>query len=74
MTEMPYKRSGGCDLCGRSAPLSRVVLAPGTRERLARVAYVCDAHGDPSGPVLRAPASTLAPGSRPLSPQSESLF
>ena len=74
MSEMPYKRNGGCDLCGRSAPLSRVVLAPGTRERLARVAYVCDAHGDPSGPVLRAPAATLAPGSRPLSPQSESLF
>ena len=74
-SEMPYKpMTNGCDLCGRSAPLSRVVLAPGGRKTLARVAYVCDAHGDPSGPVLRAPAATLAPGSRPLSPQSESLF
>jgi len=74
MSEMPYKRNGGCDICGRSAPLSRVELVPGSREKLPRVAYICDAHGDPSGPVLCAPSSTLAPGSRPLSPQSESLF
>jgi len=65
VTEMPYKRNG-CDLCGRSAPLSRVELEPGTREKLARVAYVCDAHREARRP--------LEPPSAPLSPQAESLF
>ena len=78
-SEMPYKRNG-CDLCGRVAPLSRVELAPSsgsarTRNYKApRVAYVCDAHPDAAGPVLRAPAATMAPGTHRLSPQADSLF
>ena len=71
---MPYKRNGGCDLCGRMAPLSRIELVPGDRSKLARVAYVCDAHPDMAGPVLRAPAATMAPGTHRLAPQTDTLF
>ena len=66
MTEMPYKRNG-CDLCGRVAPLSRIELAPGNREKLARVAYVCDQHPEAVRPPLTVPPASL-------SPQAESLF
>ena len=69
MTDMPYKRNGGCDLCGRMAPLSRVELAAGTRDRLARAAYICDRHPELSRAPLVAPQQ-----SPPLSPQGESLF
>jgi len=66
VTEMPYKRNG-CDLCGRVAPLSRIELAAGNREKLARVAYVCDQHEEANRPPFVAPSA-------PLSPQAESLF
>jgi len=66
VTEMPYKRNG-CDLCGRVAPLSRIELEPGNREKMPRAAYVCDRH-----PETRRPAPPPMPA--PLSPQAESLF
>jgi len=65
-SEMPYKRNG-CDLCGRMAPLSRIELEPGNREKLARVAYVCDQHQEARRPVQ-------LPVPVPLLPQAESLF
>jgi len=64
MSEMPYLRGAGCDLCGAQAPLHRVELAPGSKTRLARVAYICDAHGDPSGD----------PRGGALRPQNDELF
>ena len=48
MSEMPYVRGAGCDLCGVRAPLHRVELSPASRKKRARVVYICDAHGDPS--------------------------
>jgi len=58
----------GCDLCGRRAPLHRVVLAH------ARVAYVCDAHDDPSGEPVRKPSVTVKPVTSRLNPQRETLL
>lgn len=72
--EMPYARGAGCDLCGHRAPLRRVVLQEGDRQHLPRVAYICDAHGDPSGPVVQAPATRQAEGTTRLHPQAEELF
>jgi len=74
MSEMPYLRGAGCDLCGAQAPLHRVELAPGSKTRLARVAYICDAHGDPSGDPVAAPVTRMAPGTGRLRPQNDELF
>lgn len=74
MIEMPYKRDDGCDLCGARGPLRRVMLAPGGQKKLARVAYICGAHGDPSGPVLRTPHTRRAEGTTNTRPQSETLW
>lgn len=72
--EMPYKRSAGCDICGRLAPLERVVLDPGGKTKLPRAAYICDAHGDPSGAPVQAPMTRMAPGTSRLRPQEEGLL
>ena len=75
MTEMPYKPiTNGCDLCGRPAPLSRVVLAAGSKSRLERVAYVCDRHADAVGAPVPEPASRAMPGTSPARPQDAGLF
>ena len=74
MTDMPYKRNGGCDLCGRMAPLSRVELAEGSKTKLPRVAYVCDGHPDMAGAPFVAPRTRMVPGTHRLAPQGESLF
>jgi hypothetical protein len=73
---MPYRRGGGCDICGARVPLERVVLRELQRAaaglQLERVAYVCDAHE--LGEVVRPPARTMAAGTTRLRPQQEELF
>ena len=75
MTEFPYKpTTNGCDLCGRSAPLSRIVLAAGDRRKLERVAYICDRHADVAGAPVPVPASRMMPGTSAKRPQQETLM
>jgi hypothetical protein len=75
MSEMPYKPiTNGCDLCGRSAPLSRVVLAAGSKSKLERVVYMCDQHPGTAGAPVPVPAGRVMPGTSAVRLQDESLF
>lgn len=75
MSEMPYLPTGnGCDLCGRSAPLRRVTIAKGGKRKLARVAYVCDAHEGMAGAPVPVPRTQTAEGTSERRPQTEGLF
>jgi len=74
MSDMPYKRGPGCDICGARVPLHRVELTPGSRSKLARAAYICDGHPDHEGAPLRAPHTSMAEGTSRLRPQLDNLF
>jgi hypothetical protein len=79
--EMPYRRDGGCDLCGtHGVALHRIVLEEGhggassENLRLTRALYVCDAHKDADGEPLGVPRRRMAKGTTRLQPQSERLL
>jgi hypothetical protein len=74
MSDMPYQRGAGCDLCGARVPLHRVELVPGGRTRLPRAAWICDGHPDHEGEPVQAPLTKVAPGTSRLRPQADELF
>jgi hypothetical protein len=79
--EMPYRRDGGCELCGaRDVALHRIVLeeASGGRNggdlHLTRALYVCDQHKDAEGEPPGPPRRRMAPGTTRLKPQKDGLL
>jgi hypothetical protein len=66
MPDMPYRRDGACDICGRHVSLRRVVLQRGGTavrdgveiQRLDRAAYICDRHSVGMTPTVLPPADT----------------
>lgn len=81
MSEMPYRRDEThCELCGEpSLALRRIVIQESqgrlnSNYKCARVAWVCPAHDDAGGLIVKTPQRGMAPGTSTKQPQKETLW